>query len=154
MHIKTVCGIRGFKCNNTKWPLCREEIQQTKSLVWECGQLFLLFIDLNFNRFLGRLFIYQNKCAWINFKSNFQVLWKYWLHEPQLKSLCQVFKTPITTCNERLFKTNFSPQKQAIIHYKRYVFETSKLTLFLGLTLLYLDPKFPLHNQYLNKVFA
>ena len=26
---------------------------------------------------------------------------------------------------ERLFKTNFSPQKQRVVHYERYVFKTS-----------------------------
>ena len=33
-------------------------------------------------------------------------------------------------CNEQLFKTKFSPQKQRVINYTRYVFEISKLTFF------------------------
>ena len=33
------------------------------------------------------------------------------------------------------FKTSFPPQKKTVIHYTRYVFETSKLTLSLGLKL-------------------
>ena len=40
----------------------------------------------------------------------------------------------IYSCNERLFKINFSPQKQGVVDYTRYVSETSKLTLFLSLT--------------------
>ena len=31
-------------------------------------------------------------------------------------------------CNERLLTTNFSPKKQGLVHYMRYVFETSNLT--------------------------
>ena len=37
---------------------------------------------------------------------------------------------------EQRFKTNFSPQKQGVIHYMRYVHDMSKLTLLLGLNLL------------------
>ena len=33
----------------------------------------------------------------------------------------------IYTCNERLFKTNFLPQKRSVVHYTRDVFETLKL---------------------------
>ena len=45
-----------------------------------------------------------------------------------------------------IFKINFSSQKQ-VVHYSRYDTETSKLTLFLGLTLPNFDPKC-LHIAY------
>ena len=40
----------------------------------------------------------------------------------------------INSCNKRYSKINFSLEKQQIVHYMRYVFQTSKVTFFLDQT--------------------
>ena len=58
------------------------------------------------------------------------------LNKLKSKCFCNYAYYHIYLCYERFFKTNLSPKRQKFVHCTRYVFETWKLTLFLGLILI------------------
>ena len=63
---------------------------------------------------------------------SFFVFYRFW--SDMLSNLIFNFKLYTHVMND-FFRINFSPQKQGVVHYMRYIFETSKFTLFLDLTL-------------------
>ena len=79
--------------------------------------------------------------CWEYFIISFFVFWT----KRKSSHLCNGF----IFIKSNVFKTDFSPQNQEVIHCMRYVFETLMLTLFLGVNLQL--PKCLLYSQYLNK---
>ena len=139
----SVCVVLSFCCSTIllselKW-IRKRKRNKMVTKIWKYWQLVINIVENAAVPHTALVFVN----AWHSVVSEF------------ISSIMSLFLAEyfIYSCNEWLFKTNSSPLKQGIFYYTRYIFETSKFTSLLRLTLPYLWFKVYWRSLHLNRVY-